>query len=219
MKKIDKQQPPQLFTSWVRDKPRNMNQNQRFVQLYEQHRGDIISALRESLSAEQHYLCAYCCCSISGEQKDTMNEHVEARAIAPEKSLDYSNIVASCRTLGQCDNAHKGKPLHLTPLMPACETELQFSISGRVKGTTKRACDAIQTLNLGDTERNNRALIEKRKSIIQMILLTEKIDPDGGISLEDEDIVCLLVEELKEVENGKLKPYSPVIINALNNFK
>ncbi|MBM3097124.1 hypothetical protein JRX38_03685 [Gluconobacter cerinus] len=219
MRKIDKQQPPQLFTSWVREKPTNINQNQRFEQLYEQRQWDIVSALRESLSAEQYYLCAYCCCSISGEQKDTMNEHVEARALAPQRALDYSNIVASCKNLGQCDNAHKGKPLPLTPLMPECETELKFSISGRVKGMTTRACATIQILNLGDTEHNNRALIEKRKNIIHSLLFNEGLNPDDRIALEDDDIVYLLIEELKSMKNGKLRAFSPVLINAINNFK
>ncbi len=77
-----------------------------------------------------------------------MNEHVVTRSIAPNRSLDFSNIVASCTTPRQCDAAHKLQPFALTPFMNECETEFKFKISGRVEGLTDRAIETIKVLKL-----------------------------------------------------------------------
>lgn len=216
MRKINKKQSPELFNSWVNKKPHDLAPNQWYKKLHEE--PQTASALRISLSEEQYYLCAYCCCQISGHNSDTMNEHVEARARAPQKALDYTNIVASCKNRNQCDSAHGSKDLPLTPLMPECETEFTFHINGRIRGLTERARTTIQSLNLGNTEKNNRALIAKRKQIIDSILYT-KVGPNyKDIISEDEIIVDILIEELSHINSGRLIPFSPAIINAVKEY-
>ena len=84
---------------------------------------------------------------------DCCNEHVEARSIAPNRELDFSNIVASCNSKGQCDDAHGAQMFSLAPFMDECEAELKFKISGRVEGVTARAKETIRVLNLGDHEK------------------------------------------------------------------
>ena len=120
MRKIDKGYEPERLTQWKRQHPQG-----RYDQLNDLERQDI----RIACTKEQFYLCAYCCQTISGTSADTMNEHVEARRLAPSRSLDFSNIVASCTTPQQCDAAHGSQALPLTPLMDECETELKFKIS------------------------------------------------------------------------------------------
>lgn len=165
---------------------------------------------------EQFYLCAYCCKGITGTSTDTTNEHVEARSIAPHRSLEYANIVASCKTKGQCDNSHQNKHLPLTPLMDACESELKFMISGRVEGLTPRAMESIQVLNLGGNESNNKALIEKRKQFAHTLLWKSGINPHEG--LEDDDVLRLVMDELLIPKDGKLDPFAPVVANILKNW-
>jgi hypothetical protein len=78
--------------------------------------------------------------------------------------------------------------------MTECETELRFKISGRVEGLTDRAGVTIRVLNLGDDEKNNRALIEKRKQLSNALLWENVINPDDG--LEDDEILNILISDL-----------------------
>ncbi|WP_413724088.1 hypothetical protein [Sodalis sp. RH16] len=216
MRKITKGQPPDSFLNWVRSKPASKNENQWFQELYTQKQWGIIADLSNKCAQEQFYICAYCCDHITGASTDTVNEHVEARAIAQASSLKYTNIVASCKTKGQCDASHKSQHLPLTPLMAECETEFKFKISGRVEGTTSRAEKTIEVLNLGDNERNNKALIEKRKQLTDNLLWTNGINPEEG--LEDDDLLQDLVENLLIPKEGKLDPFAPVVANILRSW-
>lgn len=207
MRKIIKGNEPTRLAAWKRANPSGRYQH---LTNFER------QAIRETCTKEQHYLCAYCCQTVSGTTADTMNEHVEAQNIAPNKSLDFNNIVASCTTLNQCDEAHGSQPLPLTPLMDECETELQFMLSGRVNGLTERAKNAIDVLNLGDHERNNKRLVEKRKYLTHSLLLENGVDPEAG--LEDDDLLNMLINDLSLPKDGRLEPYAPVVVNVLRQW-
>lgn len=207
MKKINKGAEPVGLKRWKSAHPEGC-----YSDLSEVERQNI----REACAEEQFYLCAYCCQKISGQSTDTINEHVETRKIAPHRSLDFNNIVASCATPNQCDAAHGSCFLPLTPLMDECETELRFKISGRVEGLTKRAKESIRVLNLGDTEKNNKKLIEKRKQLSSVLLLANGVDPDDG--LEDDALIRILIDDLGTPINGKLESFSPVVVNILKGW-
>ncbi len=215
MRKIIKSPPPKSFLDWVRVKPNDKDENQWFSTLYHEKRYEILDDLKKHNTREQFYLCAYCCTRIDGKE-DTRNEHVEARDIAPNRSLDYTNIVASCKTKKQCDSSHDNQSLPLTPLMNECESELKFNISGRVEGTSERAKESIRVLNLGDTEHSNKALIEKRKQLSHNLLWTCGIDPAQG--LEDDDLLHVVIKDLLTPQNGILEPFAPVVANILSNW-
>lgn len=100
--------------------------------------------------------------------------------------------------------------------MTECETELRFKISGRVEGLSDQANVTIQVLNLGDHEKNNRALIEKRKQLSNVLLLTNGIKPDEG--LEDEDLLEMLIDDLLQPQLGQMEPFTPVVINILRSW-
>lgn len=100
--------------------------------------------------------------------------------------------------------------------MPECETELRFRISGRVEGLSDRAKTTIQVLNLGDHEKNNRALIEKRKQLSNVLLWKNGINPDEG--LEDDELLKLVLDGMiGKSQEGKMEPFAPVIINILRS--
>lgn len=172
--------------------------------------------IRQECLKEQRYLCAYCCQSISGGNSDCINEHVEARHLAPHRSLDFTNIVASCTTPNQCDDSHGSQPISLTPFMAECETDFEFKLSGRVVGKTQQAVDTIQVLNLGDTEQNNRGLIEKRKHLVISILMNNGVDPSDG--LDDNELIETLIIDISNPVNGKLEAFSPVVANILKTW-
>ena len=137
-----------------------------------------------------------------------MNEHVIARKTAPHKSLDYTNIVASCTTANQCDNAHGSQTLPLTPFDVECETDLDFKLSGRVVGLTDDAQKTIGILNL-----NNKSLNEQRKIFIDTILFTY-----GENAIEDDYLINIMIDELAQLEEGKLEAFAPVVINVLRGW-
>ncbi|UBU47704.1 hypothetical protein LCW13_11640 [Cobetia amphilecti] len=216
MIKISKGQPPQSFIKWISSKPKNKNENEWFKELFQQGKWDIVGDLSFKNAEEQFFICCYCCDYVSGDSSDTKNEHVVARDIAPEKSLDYTNILASCNKLRQCDHAHGNKALPLTPLMPECETEFNFKLSGRVEGLTDRATEAINVLNLGKDENANKSLVEKRKKIINDLLWANGVDPSEG--LEDEELIEMIVEEIMTPVEGKLTPFAPILVNVMRGW-
>ncbi|BCS44005.1 hypothetical protein AAY86_23295 [Pseudomonas amygdali pv. tabaci str. ATCC 11528] len=176
---------------------------------------DIKDAIRHACVTEQHGLCAYCCCRITAEKGSACNEHVEAQHLAPHRTLDFGNIVASCTNAKRCDKAHGRQLLPLTPLMIECEKELQFELSGLVAGTTLRACASINVLNLGDTHESNRGLVGERKQMIDALLFSCSIDP-AELFIEEDDVLDLLKNDLLEVDAQQfLQPFSPVLVNVI----
>ena len=218
MRKIDKGSAPDSLKKWARPS-RNQTDAERYDQIYSDKRWDILEDIVDACSKEQFYICAYCCQQISGNLLETRVEHVEARKIAPKRSLDFSNIVASCKDLNQCDKAHGSKELPLTPLIIECETELKFRLSGRVEGLTGRAKTAISVLNLGDTEVKNKALIEKRQSIVDALIWENYLDDPINLEFEeDKELIEMLIEEFKQPVEGKLVGYSPILVNILRQI-
>ena len=210
MRKITKRSgyEPKSLTAWKRRNPNGNYQN-----LSDMER----QAIRSECTQEQLYLCAYCCRPISGDRDDTMNEHVIARRLAPNKSLDFTNIVASCKTSNQCDDMHGSQPLPLTPFMDECESELEFSLSGKVKGLTARAKKTIDALNLGDDIKRNKSLIEFRKQHIYALLF---YGPNLGEEdyLEDDELIQMILDDLSKPINGKLEAFAPAAISILQQW-
>lgn len=206
MRKITKQTgfEPQSLTSW---KKRIKNKGKDYIDLTTTEKDDI----RSACAVEQFYLCAYCCKPISGTIKDCMNEHVVARDIAPNRSLDFDNIVASCITPKQCDNAHGSQPLPLTPFDIECETDLKFKLSGRVEGMTSDAQETIRVLNL-----DNKSLVAQRKNFINSMLFANGIDADDG--LDDDELIKMVVSDINHPRNGRLDAFAPIAINVLSQW-
>ena len=88
MRKINKQIEPTSLSRWKTVNPNGAYQDLSYVE-----RQDI----RTMCLQEQYYLCAYCCQTITGENNDCMNEHVEAQGLAPNRTVDFDNIVAVAR--------------------------------------------------------------------------------------------------------------------------
>ena len=100
--------------------------------------------------------------------------------------------------------------------MNECEIEISFKVSGRVEGLTERARESIRVLNLGDTEANNRALIEKRKQLAHALLIKSGIEPELG--LESDELLNMVIDDLRNPVDGKLEAFSPVVVNILRGW-
>lgn len=200
MRKINKDSEPESLRQWKRRHPHGH---------YDQLDKETRRALRQSLLTEQFYLCAYCCQKIA-DIDECHNEHLLPRGTHAQNSLDYQNLIASCNTPQQCGDAHGHQALALTPLMDACETELQFMLSGRVQGRTQRAEDCINTLNLG-----HKALIEKRKQLVAALLWENGCEPEPT---DDAELLNMLIDDISQPENGKLAAYAPVVCKILRGW-
>lgn len=180
---------------------------------------DIKDTIRRACVAEQYGLCAYCCRRITSEKSSAHNEHVEAQSLAQNRTLDFSNIVASCNHSMSCGRAHASQSLRLTPLMPECESELKFELSGLVNGVTERARSAIKVLRLGSDHACNRGLIGERKQMLDALLYTHQFQP-AELVLEDDEVLEMLIEDLMTADTGnELPAFSPVLINAIRHIR
>lgn len=209
MRKISKSEEPPELTQWKRKNPKL----HRYDDLDSTDEGKTVRQKINAQNIEDQFgLCAYCCKRI--DVNNSINEHLIPRDKDHTKELDFSNIVASCTTKKQCDDAHKNQNLPLTPLMDECETELQFFVSGEIKGKTDRAKITINVLQLQD----NKGLKESRKRAIDAILYAQGVPPDDLPLLEDDVIINLVIEDLKQPKENLLEPFSPVLINVLQHY-
>ncbi len=205
MRTIHKADQPSELREW-----KQLNPNGR----YEHLSGDVRRAIRQHALKEQFHLCAYCCQVI--KDGNCHNEHVEPQQLNPNRTVDYLNIVASCNTRNQCGLAHGSAQLPLTPLMEACENELMFMQSGLVKGLTQRARTTIQVLNLGDSERSNKSLIQKRKIMIESLLFSNFGQSDPVV--EDDDLLKMFIDSLSSPQGEEMQPFTPVLLNILRSW-
>ncbi len=122
-----------------------------------------ISRLNKELVSEQNGLCAYCCCQI--DESNSHNEHIEPRhpgKYVSKKSLDYTNIVASCygfsgeKTCGPKKENEYDEGKFISPLNSECEEIFTYLPDGTMAGDDY----TINLLNL-----NSYRLKEARKAV------------------------------------------------------
>ncbi len=205
MRHIIKGQEPSELKKWKKANPKK----RRYPDLDATEKGrEAHQAIRQTALKEQFYLCAYCCKAI--DEEHSTNEHIASQRAAPQKSLDFSNIVASCDTARRCNQARGSQELLLTPLMAACESELKFRLSGKVKGLTERATQAIGILGL-----NEPAIRNERKQLMDVVLygyeMTELPNDDSLL-----DIMLDLLQ--KPDEAGRLPPFGPALANIIRHL-
>jgi uncharacterized protein (TIGR02646 family) len=201
---ISKRKPPTELVKW---KTKNPGRS------YQSIPAELRQAIRRKCLQEQYWICCYCCRRI--DINSAHNEHLIPQSVCQKMSTEFNNIMASCNSNQQCGNAHGNHVLSLTPLMKECESELRFLLSGKVEGLTVRAKELIGILNLGDTRRNNRKLIETRKAMVDALIYQKGSEPDE-LYLLDKDLLELLIDELRSVHNGEMEPYAPVLVNILS---
>jgi len=207
VRRIEKEVEPQALTRWKRT-----NGGLRYRDLPSEER----RAIRSACLVEQYGLCAYCCQSITVD--DSHNEHLEAQDSAPNRTLDFSNIVASCERTHQCGHGRGTRSLALTPLMQECETELKFYLSGLVEGRTERARGCVETLNLGHTDESNRGLVGARKALLDTLIYDQGSEP-GELLHEDEEILSMILDDLQMPDaEQRLRPFSPALVNVIRHL-
>lgn len=149
---------------------------------------EVKTPLREELFLEQGGLCCYCCQKLKLEWSHI--EHVQCRQDYPKKRFDYDNLLLSCSTPKQCDNAKGNQELSLTPLMKECDNEIKLNLAGELISGSKRADEAIDILKL-----NNRQIRLWRKNLVDAISFV--FDPNQSygppIGIQDRKTLDLIM--------------------------
>ncbi|MEF3074697.1 hypothetical protein V2P20_06645 [Methylobacter sp. Wu1] len=199
---------PEELTAWKRANPCG-----RYQELGNSRGGELArKAIRRDAIKEQFGLCGYCCKSINLE--NSTNEHVISQQSDRNQTLNFANIIASCNKKSRCNQARGAKELALTPLMPECETELKFYLSGKVEGKTERASAAIGALAL-----DNRAIQDERKQLVDVLIYTNTGSQPSELELLGDELLNDLISTLdKPDDSGILPPYSPALINIIRGF-
>ncbi len=204
---------PKELTAWKKTNPHG-----RYQDLDRSSVGKSVrQAIRRDAIEEQLGLCGYCCKSINLENNST-NEHLISQKSDQNQTLNFENIIASCNTKNRCNQVRGSQYLPLTPIMPECETELKFYLSGKVEGETQRAIDIIKALGL-----DNKAIREERKQLLDSLIYSEYYQPDTFPEFEDERLEDEFLNDLiatldKPDNSGMLPPYGPVLINIIRGF-
>ena len=193
---------PEELTAW-----KKANQGKRYQDLP----APIRQAIRRASIKEQFGLCGYCCQRI--DENDSNNEHVISRQSDKNQTLNFSNIIASCKKKDRCNQARGAKELALTPFMPECELELKFYLSGKLEGNTIRATEAINSLGL-----DNRAIREERKNLVDELIFTEGLF-SNELQLRGDEFLNDMISKLdKPDDSGMLLAHSPALINIIRGF-
>ncbi len=158
---IQKMEEPQFLTDFKNKYPKKDYDSKEFAEYR--------PALKSELIKEQKGLCAYCCGRITDAKAH--NEHIEPRnpgKYASNRSLDYTNIVASCNnpeTCGIKKENHYDPEQFVSPLDENCEEQFSYYANGDIVGDQY----TIDQLNLNAYELKNA-----RKSVIKQLQYLDK---------------------------------------------
>lgn len=210
MRYITKKDEPLELVRWKRRNP-----GKRYRDLSEVER----QAIRRECVREQYGLCAFCCTRITASSRDAHNAHLQSQTDFPQHSLDWTNIVASCNNRATCGSSQGHATPPLSPLMPECETELRFHLSGKIsyestcdpEGETPRAKETIALLQL-----NHEQLRNKRKKIVWDMLTPRKQNSQEEDPLRwgEEIWRAIITQCLTPDENNELAPFAPALVSV-----
>jgi uncharacterized protein (TIGR02646 family) len=134
-----------------------------------------ISELRDYLVEEQRGLCCYCMQRIYPSSESMNVEHWSPQSKSPERQLDYTNLLASCkgnkgkpRDYQYCDNRKGDDLLSRNPADPQHRVGdfLEFWSDGRIASKDKtfdHELNHVLNLNLRHLQNNRRAVLDAFK--------------------------------------------------------
>ena len=161
---INKGEEPDFLIKYKKKNPKATYESDSFKQY--------IKDLREILVKEQKFVCAYCCAKIDVDKSHV--EHIEPRNLKggakSKRTLDYSNLVASCNAKNSCGNVKENEydgMQFISPLNKECEDIFSYQPDGYISGDDY----TISTLNLNSYELRNA-----RKAIYKEILYMSNED-------------------------------------------
>lgn len=170
----------------------------------------IKSTVKEALLREQGYVCCYCEQRI--EKADSHIEHLESRQDFPQRSLDYTNLLACCtreepRIPRHCGSRKGARSLKVHPLLPDCREYFIFTSSGDVRPTDvpthkKKAQEAISILGLDI----GKLVAMRKRSIDGFIQALAGVEPERARAA----LACLDQQDAQ----GRHEPFASAILSV-----
>ena len=152
MRKINRQEEPDFWMEY-----RRLHPKERYDDLKNSEEGnEVRHNLRAFLIQSQHGLCAYCCRKIGID--NSLNEHIRPQSLFQSESMNYDNIIASCKTEGinaTCGARKENEydeSLFVSPLEDDCESKFIFYPNGQIEGIGESGEYTCRILNLNDYE-------------------------------------------------------------------
>ena len=179
-------------------------------------------AFKQVLLEEQGYICCYCGCRIENINGDkAISEHLlPISGRGRNKLASYDNLLISCSGDQKidtsnslygvdrlhCDASKGNEEIPVTPLIPDCDKQFQYTIDGKISGLTQDAKDTVRILNL------DCVLLRLRRQSAMEILMQ-----DGEILSEEELATMKDIFELKDA-NGRYEPYCTAVIRCIEEY-
>lgn len=97
--------------------------------------------------------------------ENSLNEHIQSEDKYPNNTMNYQNLVVSCKTIGGSKTCGPNKEnqyderLFISPLDADCEDQFAYAADGEIIGLTDKGKYTIDLLNL-----NSYELKEARKA-------------------------------------------------------
>lgn len=201
MKYIIKQDEPEAFRAW------KAQANADWQPTYDELRGEEKKSVKDSLMAEQGFLCCYCERRLTDD--DSHIEHFRPQNDPHCDPLDYGNLLCSCQ-----NKIAKGDPRHcgnlkdgwfdelslVSPLTEECEDRFAYSGDGEIRpsdSADEPARITIEKVGLGI-----RKLCDLRK---------KAIDPFVDLELTEPEFRQFVVEYLQKNHEGMFGEFSTTI--------
>lgn len=209
MRRITRDKVPPFWADYVRRNPRIS-----YAMLEETDEGkELRIAIRNHLVRQQQYLCAYCCKAITEETAH--NEHICPQAANEKLSMQYENLLASCKTQGikaSC-GMKKGNDFDpsyfVSPLDEDCEQHFRFLDDGTIEGTTEKGSYTVALLNLnGYALKTARGALLKELDLMNNFcgkeyLINYYIKPNCGHLPRFVDMTSYFLRQGRFDENGE----------------
>lgn len=200
---ISKERPPKSFVEYKQEAGARFDDMPTIVK----------TDLRQTLLAEQGYLCAYCMTRIADDGAHTKIEHLHSRN--PQNELDYQNLLAVCHGGEGCPKKHqtcdsrKGhKELHVSPLDADDMDTIYYDYQGHILSKDESIKQELdQILNLNDEE--GYLIHNRQRTLLSFQKQVRKKMGDKPLSSAQMEKLLRLYEC---GENGKKRPYCGIVI-------
>lgn len=175
--------------------------------------------LRKYLCLEQNNFCAYCSCKITyssedeNKDKGSHNEHILPQSKYPERSLDYTNLVASCNNANSCGKNKKDNILKLIPLDNDWEDNFKALASGEIMGKNDIANETVDILGLNhdSIKSDRRSIISRFRNILVKKLSVNKKEATRYIKSHRDSVIS-------ELRISNTISYYYVIVSYVRNI-
>jgi len=206
MRPICKGTEPEEFTLWKKGDSPDWNPG------WSDFDGTAIkSKVKEALLQEQGYVCCYCEQRI--EKADSHIEHLESRHGTPQRSLDYTNILACCmreepRVPRHCGSRKGDRTLKVSPLLPDCREYFTFTGFGNVRPTDVPARRAMAEEAITIIGLDIAKLVTMRKRAVDGF-----IQALAGVTPDQARAVLARIDSRNA--QGKNEPFASAILSVL----